>query len=360
MGLSDPIAPAPLDQGPLQAADPADVTIKPQRAEAEGASAPTPVSVDVPLDCAVTMAAPGPDPGAAGSGNPTLTATAHVRSTSEPAAPAPTASGPAESEPPDAIAPPPPPPDPGPADAIAPPSPPVPARRRPRLLVAVVVPVVAVAVGIGVAAAFQESAGVLRPTGLKARNQTFNSISLTWSRPTQGTLPTRYEVFKDGGLIASVGGRTTAYRVTGLSPAQSYSFRLVAIQDKDHAASKTLSVATTATPPVAAAELTGPYTVTYSHPSYTGVDPYELRPDDWEASLNCASGPCSVELSGRFQHDNAALFHLPEKAAADSPDGTADGNRGQRGRVAVAGHVLGGIGQRQRSAGCLHQDLRLG
>lgn len=227
--------------------------------------------VPIPPDSAATMTAAGPYPGADAAANPTPTAIADLPSTTpQPVTPA------------------------------------TPASRGVKLPVSVVVTVVMlVVVGVGVAAALHgatNSATVQRPTGLTAGKQTFSTISLNWNKPAPDAQPTRYEVFSDGRPIASIAGSATSYLVTGLSPSRPYSFRLVAIRGKKHSpASATLSAVTAAPPPVSAARLRGPFTVSYSDPRFTGIRPYKLVADEWQAAPNCASGACSVRLSGQFQ-----------------------------------------------------------
>jgi len=167
--------------------------------------------------------------------------------------------------------------------------------------------------GIGIATSLHAGAGppaVQRPNGLHASKLTYSSISLAWSKAMRGARPTKYEVFEDGGLIASVAGTATSYRVGELSPDEHHSFRLIAIHGKDQSpASTTLSVATTAAPAVSSAELTGGYKVTYIHPNSVGLEQptTKLSPDNWDTAPRCASGPCSVQLSGQFQgHDFAS------------------------------------------------------
>ena len=150
---------------------------------------------------------------------------------------------------------------------------------------------------------------VLRPKGLHASKRTFSSVSLAWSKATGGARPTKYEVFEDGGLVASVPGTATSYRVGGLAPNEAISFRLMAIHGQEHSPDSTpLSVATPPVPPISSAELTGKYHITYSQISTTGLQnpPQSYNSDNWAAALRCASGPCSVLLSGQFQGSDFA------------------------------------------------------
>jgi hypothetical protein len=169
--------------------------------------------------------------------------------------------------------------------------------------------VVLVGIGAGVAAALHgaansanSTASLRRPTGLTTSGQTFSSISLTWSRPGPGSRPTKYQVFEDGGLIASIAGTASSYRVTGLAPEQSYTFRLEAVDGKDRSpASARLSAVTSAPPPVSAAQLSGSFAARYIHPAFTGIKPFGLRPDEWVTAPTCHSESCPIQLNGQFQ-----------------------------------------------------------
>ncbi len=64
------------------------------------------------------------------------------------------------------------------------------------------------------------------PSGLAANNITENSMDLSWNASTDNIGVTDYEVYQDGGLIATVSSLT--YQVTGLSAETSYSFYIIA------------------------------------------------------------------------------------------------------------------------------------
>ena len=66
---------------------------------------------------------------------------------------------------------------------------------------------------------------VLRPSGLAAGNSSFTSVSLRWSGPSHGLVPSKYEIFQNGSIVGSVSGATTSYDVTGLVPNTAVSVR---------------------------------------------------------------------------------------------------------------------------------------
>ena len=177
--------------------------------------------------------------------------------------------------------------------------------RRPLAAVVTVVAVLVLAGGIIVWAPWRSSQppAVPRPAGLSVDDATFSSVSLGWSGPVQGPGPGGYEIYEDGSPIGSVGGTVTSYWVVGLAPSTSYSFQVRAIKGRRHSAlSAPLSTNTDAAPPVSAAVFTGPWTVRYSHIRWSGLTRAPvLRTDSWTFSPQCASGPCSVRLSGAVQ-----------------------------------------------------------
>lgn len=176
------------------------------------------------------------------------------------------------------------------------------ATRRPVAAVVAAIAVLVLAGGIFAWAPWRSSQppAVLRPAGLSIEHATFSSVSLSWSGPAQGPRPGSYEIYQDGSPIGSVGGAVTAYHVDGLAPGTAYRFQLRAIKGRRHSVlSASLIASTDAAPPVSAAELTGTWTVRYSHVHWSGLTSApSLRTDSWTFSPQCSSGPCSVQLSG--------------------------------------------------------------
>jgi chitodextrinase len=64
------------------------------------------------------------------------------------------------------------------------------------------------------------------PTNLTENNTTHNSTDLSWTASTDNVGVTGYDVYQDGGVIATTAG--TSYPVTGLSPSTLYGFHVIA------------------------------------------------------------------------------------------------------------------------------------
>jgi hypothetical protein len=144
-----------------------------------------------------------------------------------------------------------------------------------------------------------KSPPLLRPTGLTAGPSTTSSVAFRWARPATGPLPDRYVILHDGQVAGSVPGTVTSYRGTGLAPATAYRYRVAAVRDGKRSAPSSVIVVTTATPPVSAARLQGPWTVsiklTRGAAGLTGPAKWD---ETWQATPKCAAGPCDVRLSG--------------------------------------------------------------
>lgn len=144
---------------------------------------------------------------------------------------------------------------------------------------------------------------VLRPTGLSAESATYTTADITWSGPRTGPLPTSYWIFQDGSQIGSVSGRVTAYEATGLLPHTTYVYQVMAIRQRRLSPlSVSASIATLTPPPLSDAELTGPFTVNYSHiTSYGYIHSVRHLPgDDWNLAPRCSYKICPVVIHGTF------------------------------------------------------------
>ena len=64
------------------------------------------------------------------------------------------------------------------------------------------------------------------PTNLTATSTTYNSTDLSWTASTDNVGVIGYDVYQDGGVIATVAG--TSYSVVGLSPSTLYAFHVIA------------------------------------------------------------------------------------------------------------------------------------
>lgn len=100
---------------------------------------------------------------------------------------------------------------------------------------------------------------VLRPTGLRTGPATATSVTLRWSRPPTGPLPDKYLIWSSGTMTGSAAGTATSDRQTGLTPASTYHYRVVAVRgDKRSPASAGLTLSTLTRPsPRPACKTTG-------------------------------------------------------------------------------------------------------
>jgi serine/threonine protein kinase len=181
-------------------------------------------------------------------------------------------------------------------------------RRRPWAIAAVALVAVAGAI-IGVLVALPRTVPpVLQPTGLAAGNRTPQYVQIAWAGPASGPLPDRYEVLQDGRELASVSGTETDYRATGLNPDTAYRFTIIAIRGTKHSTPSSALIVTTPTPPLYEAvlkssgpanitETAGSFTETY-HSKFSRRDVGDTWQEPWSFAPDCASGPCSVQVSG--------------------------------------------------------------
>jgi hypothetical protein len=146
---------------------------------------------------------------------------------------------------------------------------------------------------------------VPRPIGLAAGTTTANSTMLTWSYPATSPRPAHYVIFQDGVAVGSVPGTITSYQATSLAPGTSYAYQVMAFRGGHHSPRSSAVTISTLTPPIAAAILAGPWTVTYHHVTWYGYNasPLPLLADSWTFAPECAVGPCSVRLTGAFENN---------------------------------------------------------
>ncbi|MFD0671601.1 fibronectin type III domain-containing protein [Cohnella sp. GCM10027633] len=103
------------------------------------------------------------------------------------------------------------------------------------------------------------------PSGLTSPSKTTTTVNLSWSASTDNVGVTGYDVYNGATLAGSVGGSTTTYQATGLSPNTAYSFTVRAKDAAGNvsAASSALSVTTNAA--------TGGGTGSISRDYWTGI-----------------------------------------------------------------------------------------
>src|SRR5215467_8715323 len=186
-------------------------------------------------------------------------------------------------------------PSPGTAGPVAPAG----KRRRRRWAV----PVIAIAAVAGVVIGLViwapwASPPLLRPAGLTAGPSTTDSIAFHWSRPATGPAPDSYVILRDGTVIGSVRGTVTSYRQAGLAPATAYRYQVAAVRDGKRSALSPALVVSTATPPLSAARLQGPWTVQLSLVRGGGLIGARRWTESWLTTPTCATGSCAEMLSG--------------------------------------------------------------
>jgi len=140
------------------------------------------------------------------------------------------------------------------------------------------------------------------PTRLTADRATANSTALHWSLPANSPAPDKYEVLRDGNVVQTVDD--TSYTDIGLSPATSYDYRVVAVWDGNRSDPSAPLAIKTVTPPLSAARLTGsalPVKATIvANSTVTNLHTGQTWTDSWDFTPRCASGPCTVDVSGSF------------------------------------------------------------
>ena len=139
---------------------------------------------------------------------------------------------------------------------------------------------------------------LLRPAGLTAGPSTTGSVAFHWSHPATGPAPDSYVILRDGKVIGSVRGTATSYWQAGLAPATAYRYRVAAVRDGTRSALSSALVVSTATPPLSAARLAGPWTVRLTLVRRGGLIGARRWTESWLTSPTCATGSCAEILSG--------------------------------------------------------------
>ena len=140
------------------------------------------------------------------------------------------------------------------------------------------------------------------PVDLRTVAATVDSVTFQWSAPPDSPTPDTYNIIAagDGSTIDSVPGSQTTYKLTGLDPASSYDFQVVAFWGDKHSAPSAELTATTATPAVSAARLSGSpdlqikILTTGGGSLTTGMS----WSDSWTFTPACSTGPCATALAG--------------------------------------------------------------
>jgi len=206
------------------------------------------------------------------------------------------------------------------------PGPPAAARTgRRRALIAAAVAVLA-AVGLLVWAPWNR-ASVQPPTGLEA-TATTSSVALSWSDPSSGAAPTRYEIWQNGVAIGSAGGHAGSYQVTGLDPDTAYHYQVQAIGGSGDSARSSVLTESTLAPALSAAQIVGDWTVQFQVVTADSHDAWFTQEGktwqtQWTFSTDCTgSGSCTGTLSGGVYGSNgfanADLFRSGDEYVADA------------------------------------------
>jgi len=187
------------------------------------------------------------------------------------------------------------------------PQPPAPAggqpgNRRNLTIAGVAVVVIALIIGVVVWAPWKSNS-VAAPAGLTAGTATANSLQISWTAPA--TAPSKYDVYRDGTLIGHIAGTDTEFTDSGLSPATSYKFQLVAVDAGTSSPRSAVVRATTMTPPLTAAVLDGPYTVSYKVIQSNPHDPIfrskgQTWTDQWVVTPCTAAACKTAHLVGKL------------------------------------------------------------
>jgi hypothetical protein len=145
---------------------------------------------------------------------------------------------------------------------------------------------------------------VLRPTGLTAEKRSIDSISLGWSNPGSGPLPDKYVILRDGAVAGTVPGNVNHFAETGLVPATTYDFRVIAYRGSVRSQSSHNFYVATQAPPLSDAVFNSYFlvneTIEAGAESVQGDSEGEAWDDEWNFTSTCALGPCVTELSGQI------------------------------------------------------------
>jgi len=155
---------------------------------------------------------------------------------------------------------------------------------------------------------------VVQPTGLAAAAASNSAISIDWSGPKTGPRPGTYEIVEDGAVIGTAPGYITRYRRTGLSPATSYRFQVIAVRGATRSPASAAIIARTGTPSLSEAvfsDWTGTVrsrttsiklNVTSSFEPSDSPQPFgptgKSSLDPWKINADCYSGQCGATVSG--------------------------------------------------------------
>ena len=171
------------------------------------------------------------------------------------------------------------------------------------------------------------------PGTLTATGHTPSSVSLSWTAATDDVGVTAYQVRQAGTVIATVGGSTLSYTVTGLTPATAYTFTVTA-GDANGAVSPPSNAVTVTTDPAANANLArGKATSESSHvQTYASGNAVDGDATSyWESANNAFPQWLQVDLGSAMPVGRVVLKLPPSSSWATrtqtlSVQGSTDGS----------------------------------
>jgi chitodextrinase len=131
-----------------------------------------------------------------------------------------------------------------------------------------------------------------------------NSATVRWSPPAKSPTPDSYEILRDGSIVNTVKNTSTVYQDTGLTPATSYHYQVVARWGENRSSPSAALTLKTVTPPLSAARLAGSSVpvkfVITNVSSITNLSSGVRWTDYWDLAPRCSAGACGVQLTGNL------------------------------------------------------------
>ncbi len=140
------------------------------------------------------------------------------------------------------------------------------------------------------------------PTGLAARASAPRQIDLSWAAATDDVAVTGYGIYRGGTLIASVGGSTTSFSDTTVTPATTYSYAVDAVDGAGLRSPKSASVG--ATTPADSAPAADPVIAAAGD---IACDPRDSNFNGGKGVPNYCQAPATANLLGGISGLKAVL-----------------------------------------------------
>ena len=162
--------------------------------------------------------------------------------------------------------------------------------------------------------AVSATTAVPSPVGLRAVAATVDSVTIQWSAPPDSPTPDKYDIVAadDTSTIDTVPGSQTSYVMTDLDPASSYDLQVIAYWGDKQSEPSAQVTATTATPAVSAARLSGSSDLQIKVASSGGgsLTTGMSWSDSWTFTPACSTGPCTTALAGDVTPPNFATHNF--------------------------------------------------